>query len=121
MEDRLIPEPAKVVYEDDEVRVSVIDPAKFMTHEAVQKSEPSVQEREQWAHGTNPALEREVSITLTAHQWAGVLATIRVGMALSTNPGIIRLMHDAIYSQLPIGKHTATDPADDGGSTEGER
>ena len=109
MEDRLIPEPAKVVYEDDEVRVSIIDPAKFMTHEAVQRSEPSLQERAQWAHGTNPALDQEVSITLTAHQWAGVLATIRVGMALSTSPGIIRLMHDAIYSQLPIGKGADSD------------
>jgi hypothetical protein len=109
MGDGLIPEPEKVVYEDDEVRVSLIDPAKFMRREAMERTEPSVVERQQWARGDNPNLDIEVPVTLTAHQWAGVLATLRVGMALSTHPGIIRLMHDDIYSQLPIRKHADDD------------
>lgn len=102
MDDGLIPDPAKVVYEDDDVRVSIIDPRKFMRKDSVEQTEPSVWEREQWATAENPALNQDCPVTLTAHQWAGVLATLRVGMALSTHPGIIRLMHDSIYEQLPI-------------------
>lgn len=104
MGDGLIPEPQAVVYEDDEVRVSLVNPAKFMNLEAIQRTEPSVQEREDWAHAANPDLDQEVTVTMTAHQWAGVLATIRVGMALSAQPGIIKLMHDTIYEQMPIRK-----------------
>lgn len=116
MGDGLIPDPVKVVYEDDDVRVSLVDPTKFMHIENHGRAEISPDEREQWAHSHNPALDQEYEITLTAHQWAGVLATIRVGMAISPHPGIIRLMHDAIYEQLPMSPRQHTD-----GNPEGEK
>jgi hypothetical protein len=116
MGDGLIPDPAKVVYEDDDVRVSLIDPAKFMHIEDHERAEIAPVERLQWAYAQNPDLNQEVTVTLTAHQWAGVLATIRVGMALSVSPGIIRLMHDAIYDQMPINPRQHTD-----GNPEGEK
>lgn len=109
MGDGLIPEPHKVVYEDDEVRVSLVNPAKYMDKDAIDLTEPSVVERAHWAHGPNPGLDGAVSITLTAHQWAGVLATIRMSMAFSVHPGLIKLMHDSIYSQLPFRKDADND------------
>lgn len=41
-----------------------------------------------------------LAVELDGFQWTVVLATLRVGMAMSGMPGLERLAHDAIYAQV---------------------
>lgn len=93
------------IYEDDNIKVSVVMPDKFMHLDNIGAIEPSPAERAYWeGAGGDTTLNMPVSVTLTAHQWAGVLAMQRYVMAFMDKPGTARLAHDAIYVQMPIRK-----------------
>ncbi len=103
MGDGLIPDPHEVVYEDDDVRISLVRSDQYARLADVARVEPSPDQHAFWeGQGVHPSLHQEVSVTLSAHQWAGVLAAIRASMSITPQPGTMRLMHDAIYAQLPI-------------------
>lgn len=112
-----------VIYEDDDVRISVIHPGTYGTDKDVAKVEITDEDRAFWEVGpnANPALSREVSVTMPAHQWAGVLAMIRGAMAMTPHPGLGRLAHDTINGQVRehLGFHKPRQDAD--GHPEGEK
>lgn len=93
------------IYEDDNVKVSIVQPDRFMRLDDIGAIEPSPAERAYWENSGGPdVLDIPVSVTLTAHQWAGVLAMQRYVMAFMDKPGTARLAHDAIYAQIPLRK-----------------
>lgn len=62
-----------------------------------------------------PELQEEMAVTLTAAEWGVLFAALRGGMIFSlsladgSKAGIIRILHDRIYEQLPIGSVSEMD------------
>jgi hypothetical protein len=107
-----------MIYEDDNVRVRVVRPADFVSREGMNAIPVTAADLAMWTKDTDShALNQEVAVTLSAHQWAGVLAMLRIATMMSDIPGVARLAHDDIYKQMPINPKPRQD-AD--GSTEGE-
>lgn len=55
----------------------------------------------------DPALQEEWPVTMTIAEWAMVGAALRGAMLHSMHieggrPGVVRIVHDRIYEQLPI-------------------
>ena len=75
---------------------------KFMTDEGMEAIPDDDEASGMWAiplsGGTK--LTEPVSVTLTASQWASVLALIRVGTAMSNRPAVGKLAHRAITQQV---------------------
>jgi len=69
---------------------------------------------------TDPALQEDVTITLTISQWAVVLATLRSAAGFASKPGVIRLAHEKMYPQLRAQVDTALARHRDG-NPEGEK
>lgn len=59
-------------------------------------------------HWETMALERPfpITVTLTGLQWTVVLAAMRASMAMTTEPGLVRLAHDALYPQVVAKEKT---------------
>lgn len=64
---------------------------------------------------SRPELQEEMAVTLTAAEWGAVFAALRGAMVFSSTlqggskAGIIRILHDRIYEQLPMGLVTEAD------------